>query len=93
MTAGTGGPEAGLPPLLTSAHNVVPEEREVKPTGQHEQVRLEAREEAGEARGLGAEAAKGPGDQDAVRVEAKQIVVGRIQLCGFNQLEGRGCTR
>lgn len=64
----------------------------MKPTGQHEQVGLEVREEAGEASGLCVQVAKGSGNQDAVRVEAKELVVGRIQLCGFNQLRGRGCT-
>lgn len=84
-------PEAGSP-LLTTKHAVVPEDREVKPTGQHEQVWAEAREEAGEAGGLCAKVAEGPDDQDAMRVEAEEIVVGGIQLCGFNQLGGRGCT-
>lgn len=91
MTAGTWLLSSGSP-LLTTKHAVVPEARKVKPTGQHEQVRAEAREEAGEAGGLCAEVAEGPHDQDAMRVEAEEIVVGGIQLCGFNQLGGRGCT-
>lgn len=54
--------------------------------GQHEQVWLEAREEVGEAHGLCAEVAKGPKDQDPMRVEAKEVVLGGMQLCSFNQL-------
>lgn len=65
----------------------------MKLTGQHEQVGLEAREEAGEASGLCAEVAEGSGNQDTMRVEAKEVVVGRIQLCDFNQLRrGRAYT-
>lgn len=64
----------------------------MEPKGKHEQVWAEAREEAGEAGGLCAKVAEGPDDQDAVRVEAEEVVVGGIQLCGFNQLGGRGDT-
>lgn len=64
----------------------------MKPTGPHEQVRLEAGEEAGEAGGFCADVAHGPCDQDAMTVEAEEVVVGRRQRLGFNQLRGRGYT-
>lgn len=51
---------------------------------------LETRKEAREACGLRTEVAEGPNNQDPVRVETKQVVLGWIQRGRFNQLENKG---
>lgn len=78
---------AQVPPKeLTPAHDVVAEEGDLEPEGQHQEVGGEPREELGEPRGFAAEVPKGAGHQDPVGVEAEEIIVGGVQLCRLHQL-------
>lgn len=56
----------------------------------HEEVWLQARKEAGETCGLCTEVAKGPNNQDPVRMKSKKVVLGWIQLGHFNELIEQG---
>lgn len=73
--------------LLTSAHQVVPEEGDAKPQGEHHQVWGDAWEERGKARCLRAEIDKGACCQDPVGMKSHQVVLPRVQLCCLHQLD------
>lgn len=73
--------------LLTSAHQVVPEERDAKPQGEHHQVWGDAREESGKARCLCAEIEKGSCCQDPVGMKSHQVVLPGVQLRCLHQLD------
>lgn len=75
--------------LLTSTHQVIPEEGDSEPDGQHHQVRSESREQLRKPSCLGAEIQEGAGHQDAVGMEANQVVLPRVQLRRFHQLEAQ----
>lgn len=72
--------------LLTSTHQVVPEERDTKPQGEHHQVWGDAREERGKARCLCAEIDEGSNCQDPVGVKSQQVVLPRVQFRRLHQL-------
>lgn len=52
---------------------------------------LETRKEVGEACGLCTEVAERPNNQDPVRMKTEKVVLRRIQLGRFNELENRAC--
>lgn len=72
--------------VLTSSHQVVPEEGDTKPQGEHHQVRGDAREERGKPRGLRAEIEKGSHGQHPVGVESHQVVLPGVQFRRLHQL-------
>lgn len=74
-------------PLLTSTHQIVPEEREAKPQSKHHQVGSDAWEEFGKARCLCAEIEEGSSCQDSVGMESHHVVLPRVQLCCLHQLD------
>lgn len=74
-------------PLLTSTHQIVPEEREAKPQRKHHQVGSDAWEEFGKARCLCAEIEEGSSCQDSVGMESHHVVLPRVQLCCLHQLD------
>lgn len=73
--------------LLTSTHQVVPEEWDAKPQGEHHQVWGDAWEQRGKARCLRAEIEKGSCCQDPVGMKSHQVVLPRVQLCRLHQLD------
>ena len=80
-------------PALTCRHDVVSEERSSEPQRQHQQVAVEAWEQTPEARRMGAEVAEGSSHQHTVRMEAQDVVVAGVQVCGLDQLETTRETR
>ena len=80
-------------PALTSKHDVVSEERSSEPQRQHQQVAVQAWEETPEACRIGAEVTEGSSHQHTVRMEAQDIVVSGVQVCGLDQLETTRETR
>lgn len=73
--------------LLTSTHQVVPEEWDAKPQGEHHQMWGDAWEQRGKARCLRAEIEKGSCCQDPVGMKSHQVVLPRVQLCRLHQLD------
>lgn len=69
-----------ISPAKTCTHDVVSEEWGSEPKGQHEQVAAEARVQLPEACGIRAEVGKGSCHQHAMRMEAQDVVLPRIQI-------------
>lgn len=71
--------------LLTGQHEVVSVEREVKVAPEYGEKGFDSWESGREERGLRREAEKGPSAEDAVWVEAEDVVLVRRQLGCFNE--------